>query len=414
MAAKKPPTVRVAKPKGRPIQLRYTDHETGREVRISTGTNDEATSLEQKRQLEAKLLLGIDAKPRKRAKGGASMAWDAFRQRYYELQLSTLKSAADAESRLDVIERILKPRTLGDVANSEALAELQQKLLAGVEGRTTKNRKEPRPRSPHTVRTNMAVLLAALRWAEYMNWLPSVPRVKRLKTAKLRTMKGRPLALEEFERLLMSTEAIVGPAASESWKHTQRGLWASGLRLGELLHVHWTDERYIVPRWDAGPWPVLAIPAAMQKNATEESIPLLPDFEALLLETPEADRTGWAFNPLCLQELKLGSKKARLSRVASVGWAGKVIADIGAKAGVVVQPATSAVSAKYASAHDLRRSCADRLVGAGIPEREVALVMRHASVETTRRHYAPMSVQRAAGVFRSRPVPGYMAPSELT
>lgn len=135
MAKKKIPTVRMAKPKGRPIQLRYTDPEDGREIRISTGTTDEAAAEEQKRQLEAKLLLGIDAKPRRRSRGGASMAWDVFRQRYYELQLSTIKSAADTESRLDICERILKPRTLGDVANSEALHELQQKLLAGAECR---------------------------------------------------------------------------------------------------------------------------------------------------------------------------------------------------------------------------------------------------------------------------------------
>lgn len=71
MASKPPPTVRMAKPKGRPIQLRYTCPNEGREIRISTGTTNEADALEQKQKLEAKLLLGLEARPRRRAKGGA-------------------------------------------------------------------------------------------------------------------------------------------------------------------------------------------------------------------------------------------------------------------------------------------------------------------------------------------------------
>ena len=39
----------------------------------------------------------------------------------------------------------------------------------------------------------------------------------------------------------------------------------------------------------------------MQKNDTEEEIPLLPWFEKVLLETAECERTGWVFNPASLQ-----------------------------------------------------------------------------------------------------------------
>lgn len=388
MAKKKVPAVRMAKPKGRPIQLRYTDPEDGREIRISTGTTDEAEAIEQKKQLEAKLLLGIDAKPRRRVRSGVSMAWDDFRERYSTLHLSTLrvKSSVNAESRLDVAERILKPRTLGDVANSEALHELQQKLLVGAEGKLN------RPRSPVTAKNYMIVVTGALNWAVYMGWLPSVPRVKPIKTSKLKHMKGRPITAPEFTAMLKATEEVVGAAAAPSWRHTLRGLWASGLRLGELLHVHWADRRFIVPAWADGRLPVLQIPADMQKNATEEAIPLLPEFERLLLRTPEEQRVGWAFNPLSLDGR--AGRKMRKSRPA-VGWVGKIISEIGEKAGIVVND-----DGKFASAHDLRRSCADRLVAAGVPEREVAAIMRHASVETTRRHYAPGNVQRSALVIR--------------
>jgi hypothetical protein len=160
-------------------------------VRISTNTYDSETANELRAKLEAKLLLGIDAKPRRRRAGGPSMDWQEFRERYAELQLSTLreKSQDDATYRLDIAERILKPKRLSDVANSEALHELQSSLLAG------EGTKKPKPRSPHTVRTHMAVLMAALNWAAYMGWLPAVPKLRRAKVSKLRHMKGRPLHL---------------------------------------------------------------------------------------------------------------------------------------------------------------------------------------------------------------------------
>ena len=41
----------------------------------------------------------------------------------------------------------------------------------------------------------------------------------------------------------------------------------------------------------------------MQKNNTEESIPMLPKFQSLLLETPLDDRLGWVFRPKSLQGL---------------------------------------------------------------------------------------------------------------
>ncbi len=181
---KRIPRVRIARPKGRAIQLRYTSPETGKEHRISTGTLDEGEALEQKQRLEAKLLLGIATKPAKRTTGGPTMDWTVFRERYTELQLSTLraKTVAAAESRLDIAERILKPRTLADVANGEALCELQSRLLAGDEGKG--------PRAAFTVRNYMAAVVASLNWASTMGWLASVPKLRKVKVAKLRVCVG--------------------------------------------------------------------------------------------------------------------------------------------------------------------------------------------------------------------------------
>lgn len=106
----------------------------------------------------------------------------------------------------------------------------------------------------------------------------------------------------------------------------------------------------------------------MQKNDTEELIPLHPDFERLLLKTPDDQQTVWAFNPLSLDGR--AGRKARRSRPA-VGRVSKVISDIGEKAGIVVND-----DGKFASADDHRRSCDDRFIDAGLHEREVRLLAR--------------------------------------
>lgn len=82
---------------------------------------------------------------------------------------------------------------------------------------------------------------------------------------------------------------------------------------------------------------------------------------------------------------------------------GKVIGRIGKAAGVEVEPADERTGrpTKYATAHDLRRSCGERLRDAGVPPLVICRVMRHSSWETTRKHYAPGNVQNDAGVLRS-------------
>jgi len=164
------------------------------------------------------------------------------------------------------------------------------------------------------------------------------------------------------------------------------------------MHVSWNKPGTILPIWDEGKLPILEIPAAMQKNDTEESIPLLPWFEAILLETPAEKQKGWVFNPLSLQ-LKMG-RKVRHHR-PDAEWVGKVISRIGKAAGIIVEPADERTGrpVKHATAHDLRRSCGERLRNAGVPPLVICRLMRHASWETTRKHYAPGNVQRDAEVL---------------
>ena len=77
-------------------------------------------------------------------------------------------------------------------------------------------------------------------------------------------------------------------------------------------------------------------------------------------------------------------------------------AKIGKAAGVIVTPADDATQrpVKYASAHDLRRTCAERMLDAEVPPLVICRILRHASWETTRRHYAPGDIQKDAGILK--------------
>ncbi len=387
--------VRIAKPAGRPYQIRYTCPIENREVRISVGSRslDEAEQL--KATVEAKLRLGLAV--RSSAKNyGPDMGWESFREEYRSLHLIALreKSVQNAESRLDIAGKIVKPRTLGDMAESATLQRLQARLLAGEF--STRGRS----RSPHTVRGYMKAVLASLNWAYLQDWLTLPPKIPRFKVSKRKVMKGRPITAEEFQKMLDATEGVVGMQASDSWKFILRGLWESALRIEEMMNVSWDKHDAIRPVWIEGQNPVLQIPAKMQKNDTDESIPLLPGFEHLLKSIYTGINRGWVFNPMSLQT-KLG--REAVCKRPNAEWVGKIIGRIGKAADIVVEPGNVelGIKPKYASAHDLRRSCGDRLRNARVPPLVICRVMRHSSWDTTRRHYAPGDVQADAQLLQN-------------
>jgi integrase len=374
---KKIPKVRLAKPAGRPYQMRYTDLESGREVRISTKTIDEGEALDQLDKLKAKLTLGIDPRPRPAVRhDGPSMLWSEFRESFTRLKVATFRSdnaMEAAEVRLDICENVIGPRTLGDMARPATLARLQAELLAGA--------KSPREkaRSAHTVRSYVTTLVAALNWAYGMKWLPE--RVEFDKLDADDPDKGRPLVGEEFERMLDATAKVVGDADADSWRYLLRGLWESGLRLTEVMMTSWDTDGGIVPEWPSKGLPVLHIPGKLQKNRKAQDVPTTPAFAALLKETPEGQRTGWIFNP----RARRGQRRLTPEQV------GRIITLIGKRANVAVNAA-----GKPASAHDLRRSFGQRMADAGLPVRDLQAIMRHASITTTEAYYLRDRVQDQA------------------
>jgi len=150
--ARKIPKVRIVRTPSRPHQLRYECPTEKREFRISTGTRDDEEAERQKAELEAKLFLGLSVSGRRAKVLGPEMEWSDFREQYRTLHLAMLRdsTAMHAESRLDLAERIVKPRTLGDMADTNTMQQLQARLPAGEQSLRKK------PRSPHTVKGYVA------------------------------------------------------------------------------------------------------------------------------------------------------------------------------------------------------------------------------------------------------------------
>ena len=177
---------------------------------------------------------------------------------------------------------------------------------------------------------------------------------------------------------------------------------------------------------------------------------MLPELETLLATVQQDDRKGWIANPLPIDSenaycerptsKELAKLKKRLSNVAiaekygvtetavrkwlantktlktDLGSAssdlqrltkervGRVIGLIGQEANVVVQEQDDTICKrlKYASAHDIRRGCAQRLINQGVSAETLKLILRHSDFATTEKFYgAVKSVQSASLEIRS-------------
>jgi integrase len=176
----------------------------------------------------------------------------------------------------------------------------------------------------------------------------------------------------------------VGGERWRSWVRLLRGLWLSGLRLGEAVLL----------RWERGNWPHvivadklgwLMIPAAFDKSHRDRTIPLPPDFDAWLRRTPPVDRIGVVFQPLGER-----GEPVAFFRVS------QVISRIGKAAKIVTDPA----SGRTATAHDLRRSFAQRWAGRLTPA-DLQRLMRHSSITTTLGYYTDQDSEGLAKRMQS-------------
>jgi integrase len=369
----------------RHYMMQWRDPVTGRKK--SKSTKVERTGQAKDRKEAERVAAKFEAELREgRYHEPLRVTWADFRERYEMEGLSGLAVATDNKvaALFNWVERVMNPTRLADVTESR-VSHLQADMRrAGL--------------SENTIKSYMHHLTAALNWGCRLGLLLRVPKVERLKRAKgSKVMKGRPITGEEFDRLLAAAPKVLDsrtrgrkplppePAVVESWRYLLRGLWLSGLRLGEALELWWDrDDRLCVDL--TGKLPMLRIPAECEKGHQDRLLPLAPEFAEFLLATPEAERTGPVFKPLArrVHGERLGAP------VVSA-----IICKIGEAAGVKVATDPRSGRVKFASAHDLRRSFGERWAARIMPTDLMAL-MRHETIETTLRYYVGRNAQNTA------------------
>ncbi len=215
---------------------------------------------------------------------------------------------------------------------------------------------------------------AALNWAHSQGYLPEPTKLK-LKPSERRS---RPVTGEEYDRLIMAVDKV-RRNDGETWRRYLRGLWLSGLRLGESLILSWDhDEPLCVDM--SGRHIKLRISDDVQKSGKYQLLPIAPEFAEFLLSTPEAQRQGLVF-PL------MGSQQMSQKRVS------KVVSSIGKRANVNVSDRRGVI--KWTSAHDLRRAFGTRWARVAAPAMLKSL-MRHGNINSTMQYYVSLDADDVA------------------
>jgi integrase len=359
-------------------QLQWRDPITSRlrtkstRIRRSGLARDRKVAERMAGELEVKLNAGEAVIP-------SRFLWQDFRARYEAEVVPGLapRTGEKISSVFDRFEADINPRRLWDV-DEKRLSAFVSNLRKGEGGRGKL--------AESTIAGHLAHLKAALNWAKLQKLiahLPGFPRIKRAKMSKgAKVMRGRPITTEEFERMLGKVEDVVGQAAADRWTLFLRGLWASGLRLTESLELYWDREDKLHPVL-TGKFPMLRIPADLEKGNKERLLPMAPEFAQLLDKVPAPERTGPVF--------KLERADGKPGRPA-VDRVSKTVSSIGEKAKVRVDVK------KTASAHDLRRAFGERWAARLMPAQLMEL-MRHETIETTLSYYVGRNAERTAAIL---------------
>ena len=375
-------SVCVFKPKGRPYhQAQWTDPDTGRKKTRSTGERSKRAALKFAAKLEADIHAGRFRERRR-------IPWSNFRERF-ELEVLPAKREKTRwkfDGTFHLLDELIRPGFL------------QSLDAATISAFATKLRKDDR--SEATVKGHLSNIRTMLNWARRQELIDKVPRIDMpTKTAK---MGGRPITLEEFERLLDAVPKALhsrhqngspiepNAAVVESWRFLLRGLWWSGLRLAEALDLDWIDDRLLCVDF-TGRRPMLRIKAEGQKSGKNTVLPMTPEFAELLQATPEVEREGRVFNPLPV------GRNSRAGSRMRVDSSSKVISQIGKAAGVKVAENSrrGKVRIKFATAHDLRRAFGVRWSTRVMPP-VLQQLMRHESIDTTMKNYVGRNAETAA------------------
>lgn len=346
-------TVRVIKRKNRQCYvLRWKEPATNR-------MREQATEIEAtrpKRRLAEREAADLQQELRDQQASAGEFGWVAFNLRYTREHLSGLKQKS--RNLWNTARKHLE-----EIGRPVVLASVDAQMLSLVAA--TLRSKGIRETS---IASYMRTLLAGLGWAKVMGMIDDVPQYLAPKRARgiTKAMRSRAITLEEYERL-QAMAKTVRPTDFARWRRLLRGLWWGGLRISEALALTWEPSPFAVDL--SGKYPVFRIWAEGEKAHQDRILPMAPELAEILLRVPERARRGKVFG-------------IDLTPAA----AGKIISDIGRKAGIRV------AENKCATAHDLRRSFGTRWASRVQPI-DLMKLMRHANIETTLKYYVSMQAQ---------------------
>ena len=352
----------VFKPAGRRhYQAQWSDPVTGKKKTKSTGCEKRRDAERFAGDLQKQLTEGT-------FKNAILVTWEAFREKYESDVVPTLrpKTRKKVSVSLNAVETYINPKRLASV-DAEQLAALQRKM-------------RDRGRSPSSIKSVLAHIKAALRWAHRAKLLRDVPQIE-MPTAATKA-KRRAVTGEEFDRIIDAVSKITGASQAESWKRLLTGLYWSGLRLSEAMRLTWGEPDTFAVKLD-GRRPLFSIPGALQKSGKTELVPMAPEFAEFLFSVPAAERTGFVFTPEPIRSKHAG----RLGEQQ----VGKVLGWIGTEAKV----RTGTKDGQCATAHDLRRAFGVRWSKRVMPA-VLCKLMRHASVQTTMEFYNVEDAEQTA------------------
>ncbi len=335
-------------------QMKWIDHK-GKDKRCSTGTHLKAKAKEIAYQKQCEL----DSDELSERLG-----WASFKERYQEEHLSTT-SVANRDKWRSVA------RKFEALINPEMVNHLDSRDFA----RFAKLMRDD-GRAETTIASYLTYLQAALNWASkrQIGILKEAPLIPIPRIDDDDAVAGRPLVMEEFERMLDNAHAGF-PGHEHEARQLLIGLWLSGLRIGEAMQLAWDGDDSMI-NVVQGEYFKFSIPAKRQKKRRRQLLPMTPDFKAFLLKFEK--KTGLVFRPKRID----GTRHNRIDTVSGR------IADIGRAAGVIVKFDSNTGEKSFASAHDLRRTFGLRWAMKGVSAIQLQRLMRHSSITTTQKYYA--------------------------